>query len=159
MRRLLTITLLVAAAALSLASAQQLQQQSAPATPYGQDPSGCDVACAHYLDCKGIHDDFMYSQCIGGCQQQGVTHDQSAQYAALDCPTAIQLVDSQGGMGGSGGGAPAAPAAGASGPQPGDKECQGCKRWDDLCQYVVETATGSGPYSGAVTECPQSCCP
>jgi hypothetical protein len=150
MRDLAACVVLVLALLGSLASAQQ--QAQAPPTPYGQDPSGCDLACNHYLECKGIHDDMLYSQCIGGCQQQGVTSQQSTQYAALDCPTAVQMVDSQGGVGG-GGGAPA-----ASGPRPGDKECQGCKKWDNLCEYIVETAVGSGPYSGAVTECAASCC-
>ena len=144
--------LLVTAVVLSLASAPQPQAQPVAATPYGQDPSGCDLACNHYLECKGIHDDGLYSQCIGGCQQQGVTHEMSVQYAQTDCQTAVQMVESQGGMGGGGGG-------GGGGPRPGDKECQGCKKWDDLCQYVVETATGSGPYSGMVTDCPATCCP
>jgi hypothetical protein len=155
MRTLATIGMLVTAAVLSLASAQP-PQAAGPATPYGQDPSGCDLACNHYLECKGIHDDGLYSQCIVGCQQQGVSHDQSMQYAALDCTSAVQLVDSQGGMGAGG---QAAGAGGGDGPRPGDKACEGCKKWDEQCAYIVETAVGSGPYSGAVTDCPQTCCP
>jgi hypothetical protein len=155
MRTLATIGILVTAAVLSLASAQPLKA-AGPATPYGQDPTGCDLACNHYLECKGIHDDGLYSQCIGGCQQEGVTLPQSQQYAQLDCPSAISLVENQGGVGGGG---QAAGAGAASGPRPGDKECQGCKKWDEQCAYIVETAVGSGPYSGAVTDCPQTCCP
>ncbi len=153
MRELAAIGILVTAAVLSLASAQQ--QQNQPPMAYGQDPTGCDLACSHYLECKGIHDDNLYSQCIGGCQQQGVDRQQSMQYAQTDCATAVQMVDNQGGMGaGGGGGQPA-----GGGPRPGDKECQGCKKWDNLCQYIVETAVGSGPYSGMVTDCPATCCP
>jgi len=67
MRTWVTGLVLVVSAVLSLASATQ--QQAAPApTPYGQDPTGCDVACNHYLQCKGIQDDATYSQCIGSCQ-------------------------------------------------------------------------------------------
>jgi hypothetical protein len=137
-------------------SAASGAQSTQPATPYGQDPSGCDLACNHYLECKGIHDDNLYAQCIAGCQNEAPNQrDAMVQYSQMDCPTAVQIVDSQGGMGAAGGQQGAAQA----GPQPGDKECEGCKRWDDQCAYVVETAVGSGPYSGAVSDCPQSCCP
>jgi hypothetical protein len=156
MRTVATLGILVTAAVLSLASAQP-QQAAGPPTPYGQDPTGCDLACNHYLECKGIHDDGLYSQCIGGCQQEGVNRVQSQQYAQLDCASAIQLVESQGGVGG--GGAQAGGGGETGVPHPGDKACEGCKKWDEQCAYIVETAVGSGPYSGAVTDCAPTCCP
>ena len=161
MRKVGTIGVLLTATVLSLASAQPQQQQQQPAmapAPYGQDPTGCDVACNHYMQCKGIHDDNLYGQCIGGCQPTNPDRQQMYQYAQTDCQTAVQMVDSQGGMGGGGQQVGAGGGAGG-GPRPGDKECQGCKKWDDLCQYVVETAVGSGPYSGMVTDCAPTCCP
>ena len=156
MRKLATIVILVSAAVLSAASAQQQQQQAAP-VPYGQDPSGCDLVCNHYLECKGIHDNAMYTECIGGCQARMYDRQAATQYAQMDCASAVQVVEA--GSQGGGGGVQAGAGGQGGGPRPGDKECQGCKKWDNLCQYVVETAVGSGPYSGMVTDCPQTCCP
>jgi hypothetical protein len=154
MRNVVAVVVLVVAVGLSVGSAQQ-QQPAQPPAPYGQDPTGCDVACNHYMQCKGIHDDNMYSQCIQGCQPTNPNRQQMYDYAQLDCPTAVSIIDNGGSPASSG----SAPAAGAGGPGPGDKECQGCKKWDDQCAYIVETAVGSGPYSGAVTDCAPTCCP
>lgn len=160
MRTLVAIGGLVTAVLCSLASATPPQQgyQQGGAPGYGQDPTGCDQACAHYFQCKGINDPNAYGQCIQGCQQQNPDPQTMVQYAQLDCGSAIAIIEQGGNMQG-GGGQYGGQAGGQAGPQPGSQECNGCKRWDDMCAYVVETAVGSGPYSGMVQDCPQSCCP
>jgi hypothetical protein len=157
MRKVFSLGVLAVAVVCSLASAAPPQQQGYPAQGqpgYSQDPTGCDQACAHYFQCKGLADQNAYGQCVQGCQQQNPDPQTMVQYAQLDCATAIAIIEQGGAMQGGGG-----TGGQAGGPQPGSQECQGCKRWDDQCAYVVETAVGSGPYSGMVQDCPQSCCP
>jgi hypothetical protein len=148
------VVVLALAAALSLASANQPATYGPAGPAYAQDPTGCDAACGHYYACKQVDDASLISQCTFACQAEQPTPQQTYQFAQLPCDQAVALIEG-GGAAAPGGGASHAPGA----PRPGDKECQGCKRWDDLCQYVVETAVGSGPYSGMVTDCPQTCCP
>jgi hypothetical protein len=154
------VLVLAVATALSLASANQPQQPAygPSGQVYSQDPTGCDIACNHYYQCKGIADAALVGQCTYACQAEQPNAQQTYQFAQLPCDQAIALIE-QGGGGMQGGSAVSGQPASPGGPRPGDKECEGCKRWDDLCQYVVETAVGSGPYSGMVTDCPQSCCP
>jgi hypothetical protein len=156
MRNIIGVGILAVAVALSVASAapdQQQQQGGYQQGAYG-DPTGCGPACAHYYQCKGMPDPNLIAQCQGSCQQQNPDPGLLAQYTQTDCYTAVSMVEQQGGMGGGGyqGGQQA-------GPGPGSKECEGCKRWGEQCAWASESNWGSGPYSGAVQDCPQSCCP
>ena len=118
--------------------------------PYGQPAGSCDGSCRHYFECKGQVTPEAWQQCMAGCAQGAFTVEAMAQFQALPCDQAIAFVEqSQGGGGGQGGG----------GVGPGSKDCQGCKKWDNLCQYIVETAVNSGPYTGAVMDCDPRCCP
>ena len=140
---------------LSLASAvqqpAQQQPQGGPGMAGGAGGGTCQGACAHYLQCKGVNDAQTYQSCVAECQQGAVQPQTLAMYEATDCAQAISIVEGGGGMQGGGGGS-------AGGPQPGSKECENCRKWDDQCAVVVETAVGSGPYSGGVIDCAPSCC-
>ena len=113
----------------------------------------CDGGCRHYLQCRNALGPDTLNQCLAACAQQGYTPDMLAQFVTLPCAQAIAAIEQQSGAGGGGQG------GGNGGVGPGHKDCQGCKKWDNLCQYVVETAINSGPYSGMVTDCDPRCCP
>lgn len=120
-----------------------------------QGGGSCDAGCRHYLQCRNALGPDTLQQCLAACAQQGYPPDVLAQFVTLPCDQAIAFVEQQNG----GGGGQTGAGAGAGGVGPGHKDCQGCKKWDNLCQYVVETAVSSGPYSGMVTDCDPRCCP
>jgi len=85
------------AAALALPSCMPPQQaDSSPKTASGGE-GGCGAACEHYLSCKGINDENQLAACTTECESRNLDPVQVAQYPELDCATAIQVVEGQGG--------------------------------------------------------------
>jgi hypothetical protein len=132
---------LLGAFALAAASVQQAQPQpSGPPAAGG----GCQDACAHYLQCRGVADGNLLASCTQECQQGNPDPNTLVQYTQLDCATAIQLVE---GSGGPGGGQPGgAPAGGCN------ADCTGCV-WDGSSCYQRAMAA-----MGSVIECAACCC-
>jgi hypothetical protein len=146
--------MLLCALALAAGSAAPDQQQGQQQQG-GQDPSGCDVFCNHYLGCKGIQDPNTWQTCYGECRQANADPNMLYQYAQTDCATAISMIDGNGGQQGQPQGQPQGQ---QGGPRPGSKECEGCVRDGDSCIWASQGNWGAGPYSGAVTDCARSCC-
>jgi hypothetical protein len=163
MRNVGRVSILVCALALSVGSAapdqgQPQQQQGGYAGGGGQDPSGCDVFCNHYLGCKGIQDPNTWQACHGECLKANADPNLLYQYAQTDCATAVSMIDGNGQQGGMQQQPQGGQQQQGGGPRPGSKECDGCVRDGDSCVWVSQGNWGAGPYSGAAADCARSCC-
>lgn len=120
-------------------------QSTGPGAVQPQAASGCDGACTHYLQCKGVMDVYAQQNCVNECYARQYDEQTLAQFQQTDCASAIQFVDGGDGGGGQGGAAQSA-------------DCQGCVRDGDSCIWLSQSNWGAGPYSGAASSCSPSCC-
>lgn len=71
----------------------------------GAGGGSCEQACGHYVQCKGSADANLYQGCVAQCQGMYSDPQVLAQYSALDCQTALSVIEGQaqaGGMPGQG---------------------------------------------------------
>jgi len=60
----------------------------------------CEQACGHYVQCKGSADANLYQGCVQQCLGMYSDPQVLAQYSALDCPTAVSVIEGQAQPGG-----------------------------------------------------------
>jgi hypothetical protein len=100
----------------------------------------CDDACALYLGCKGIDSTDNRTACDNECTRQNHSQEELSQFVALDCQTAVALIDpppsnNQGGSGGSSG-----------------SSC-------DRCVWDGSSCIWMSPNAPVTPACDASCCP